>query len=83
MGAAAGAAHIAGILRRARAILGAHDEFGGWQKGQTRVKSEKIARYRQISRNIAYIIIAKYRGDDIVKGYGEGRDRFTEIIRDI
>ena len=37
--------------------------------GQNRRISPDIARYRVISH-----IIAKYRGDDIVKGYGEGRD---------
>ena len=37
--------------------------------GQNRQISPDIARYRVMSH-----IIAKYRGDDIVKGYGEGRD---------
>ena len=45
----------------------------GGVKGQTprhyRPISPDIGRYRVISH-----IIAKYRGDDIVKGYGQGRD---------
>ena len=46
--------------------------LGGGKRGrraENRAKSPDIARYRVISH-----IIAKYRGDDIVKGYGEGRD---------
>ena len=53
-----------------RAILGAsHMNLGGGKRARRAVKSAKIARYRVISH-----IIAKYRGDDIVKGYGQGRD---------
>ena len=59
-----------------RAILGAsHMNLGGGKGARRAVKSAKIARYRVISH-----IIAKYRGDDIVKGYGQGRDHTCNFM---
>ena len=64
-------AHIAGILRRAQ-FWARPMNLGGVKRARRGLKSAKIAKYR-VYRVISHII-AKYRGDNIVKGYDQGRD---------